>query len=172
MVAEILLQPWLREVGVVERRPVRTSRDVMSRRSNRPRHREALYFPHRRLWTTEYSCKVWCKPLRRRLIPKQHSRPSWRPRLVVFDHRTLDEALSAACRQEGEMEQYLEEKKPSQKRPTATFQRQDKKKTVYQTPQKPMTVSNSQVPSVRSPGVVGDVAPLEETVETDSERGD
>ncbi|MQL88972.1 hypothetical protein Taro_021542 [Colocasia esculenta] len=49
-------------------------------------------------------------------------------RLVVFDHRTLDEALSAACRQEREMEQYLEEKKASQKRPTATFQRQDKKK--------------------------------------------
>ncbi|MQM23549.1 hypothetical protein Taro_056615 [Colocasia esculenta] len=56
------------------------SHDVMSRRSNRPRHREVLYFPHRRLWTTEYSCKVWCKPCRRRLIPRQHSRPSWRPR--------------------------------------------------------------------------------------------
>ncbi|MQL92710.1 hypothetical protein Taro_025339, partial [Colocasia esculenta] len=121
-------------------------------------------------------------------------KPSLRTRLVAFDHRTLDEALSAACRQEGEMEQYLEEKKASQKRPAVTFQRQDKKKTVYQTPQKPMAVSNSQVPSVRSPGVkkecphcgkthggsecwlvagvVGDVAPLEETVETDSERGD
>ncbi|MQM17329.1 hypothetical protein Taro_050300 [Colocasia esculenta] len=43
------------------------------------------------------------------------------------------------------MEQYLEEKKASQKRPTATFQRQDKKKTVYQTPQKPVAVSNSQM---------------------------
>ncbi|MQL78632.1 hypothetical protein Taro_011062 [Colocasia esculenta] len=133
------------------------------------------------------------------------------------------------------MEQYLEEKKASQKRPAATFQRQDKKKTVYQTPQRSVTVSNSQVPFVRSPGVkkecphcgkthggsecwlvavreqrpqdqglpktsawsanpsssgsrasyrktrkasspsssvVGDVAPLEETVETDSERED
>ncbi|MQL68487.1 hypothetical protein Taro_000770 [Colocasia esculenta] len=80
MVAAILLQPWLREVGVVEHRPVRMSRDMMSRRSNRPRHREVLYFPHRRLWITEYSCKVWCKPCRRRLIPRQHSRPSWRPR--------------------------------------------------------------------------------------------
>ncbi|MQL71503.1 hypothetical protein Taro_003829 [Colocasia esculenta] len=80
-------------------------------------------------------------------------KPSLRTRLVAFDHRTLDDALSAACRQEGEMEQYLEEKKALQKRPAATFQRQDKKKTVYQTPQKPMTVSNSQVPSVRSPGV-------------------
>ncbi|MQL97961.1 hypothetical protein Taro_030661 [Colocasia esculenta] len=79
-------------------------------------------------------------------------KPSLRTRLVAFDHRTLDEALSAACRQEGEMEQYLEEKKASQKRPAATFQRQDKKKMVYQTPQKPMTASNSQVPSVRSPG--------------------
>ncbi|MQL92347.1 hypothetical protein Taro_024974 [Colocasia esculenta] len=112
-------------------------------------------------------------------------KPSLRTRLVAFDHHTLDEALSAACRQEGEMEQYLEEKKASQKRPTTTFQRQDKRKMVYQTPQKPVTVNNSQVPSVRSPGVkeecphcgkthgvVGDVAPLEETVETDSERGD
>ncbi|MQM06228.1 hypothetical protein Taro_039048, partial [Colocasia esculenta] len=78
-------------------------------------------------------------------------KPSLRTRLVAFDHSTLDEALSAACRQEGEMEQYLEEKKASQKRPVATFQRQDKKKMVYQTPQKSVAVSNSQVPSVRSP---------------------
>ncbi|MQM05554.1 hypothetical protein Taro_038367 [Colocasia esculenta] len=49
-------------------------------------------------------------------------KPSLRTRLVAFDHRTLDEALSTACRQEGEMEQYLEEKKASQKRPAATFQ--------------------------------------------------
>ncbi|MQL93172.1 hypothetical protein Taro_025811 [Colocasia esculenta] len=151
MVDEILLQPWLREVGVAERRPVRTSRDVTSGRSSRPRHRQVLYFPHRHLWTTEYSCKVWCKPCRPRLIPRQHSRHNWRlrktkkfvmglkpslrTRLVAFDHRTLDKALSAACRQEGEMEQYLEEKKASQMRPAATFQRQDKKKTVYQAPQ-------------------------------------
>ncbi|MQM17612.1 hypothetical protein Taro_050584, partial [Colocasia esculenta] len=80
-------------------------------------------------------------------------KPSLRTRLVAFDHRRLDEALSISYRQEGEMEQYLEEKKASQKRPAATFQRQDKKKTVYQTPQKPVAVSNSQVPSVRSPGV-------------------
>ncbi|MQL68042.1 hypothetical protein Taro_000336 [Colocasia esculenta] len=80
-------------------------------------------------------------------------KPSLRTRLVVFDHRTLDEALSAACRQEGEIEQYLEEKKASQKRPAVTFQRQDKKKTVYQTPQRTMAVGSSQVPSVRSPGV-------------------
>ncbi|MQL75344.1 hypothetical protein Taro_007722, partial [Colocasia esculenta] len=38
-------------------------------------------------------------------------KPSLRTRLVAFDHRTLDEALSAACRQEEEMEKYLEEKK-------------------------------------------------------------
>ncbi|MQL71089.1 hypothetical protein Taro_003414, partial [Colocasia esculenta] len=50
--------PWLREVGVAERRPVRTSRDVTSGWSNMPRHRKALYFPHRRLWITEYSCKA------------------------------------------------------------------------------------------------------------------
>ncbi|MQL84796.1 hypothetical protein Taro_017314 [Colocasia esculenta] len=67
-------------VGVAERRPVRTSRDVTSGQSSRPRHCKVLYFPHRRLWIMEYSCKVWCKPCRRRLIPRQHSRPSWRLR--------------------------------------------------------------------------------------------
>ncbi|MQM02388.1 hypothetical protein Taro_035154, partial [Colocasia esculenta] len=41
--------------------------------------------------------------------------------------------------EEGEMEQYLEEKKASQKRPAATFQRQEKKKAVYQAPQRPAT---------------------------------
>ncbi|MQL80779.1 hypothetical protein Taro_013239 [Colocasia esculenta] len=132
-IVDVMDMPWLREVGVAERRPVRTSRDETSGWSSRPQHRQVLYFPHRHLWTMEYSCKVWCKPCRCRLIPRQHSRLSWRLRLVAFDHRTLDEALSAACRQEGEMEQYLEEKKASQKRPAATFQRQDKKKTVYQT---------------------------------------
>ncbi|MQL91310.1 hypothetical protein Taro_023921 [Colocasia esculenta] len=120
---------------MAERRPVRTSRDVTSGRSSKPRHRKDLYFPHRRLWIMECSCKVWCKPCRPRIIPRQHSRHSWR------------------LRQEGEMEQYLEEKKASQKRPAATFQRQDKKKMVYQTQQRPVAVGSSQVPSVRSPGV-------------------
>ncbi|MQM23085.1 hypothetical protein Taro_056145, partial [Colocasia esculenta] len=63
---------------------------------------------------------------------------------VAFDHRTLDEALSAACRQEGEMEQYLEENKASQKRPVASFQWQDKKKAVYQTQQRSVAVGNAQ----------------------------
>ncbi|MQL82221.1 hypothetical protein Taro_014698, partial [Colocasia esculenta] len=80
-------------------------------------------------------------------------KPSLQTRLVVFDHRTLDEALSVACRQEGEMEQYLEEKKASQKRLAATFQRQDKKKAVYQMQQRSVAVDSSQVPSVRSPSV-------------------
>ncbi|MQM22234.1 hypothetical protein Taro_055284 [Colocasia esculenta] len=80
-------------------------------------------------------------------------KPSLRMRLVASDHHTLDEALSAACRQEGEMEQYLKEKKASQKRPAATFQRQDKKKAVYHAPQRPVTTSSAQVPSQRSLGV-------------------
>ncbi|MQL78550.1 hypothetical protein Taro_010964 [Colocasia esculenta] len=90
-------------------------------------------------------------------------KPSLRMRLVAFDHRTLDEALSAACRQEGEMEQYLEEKKASQKRPAATFQRQDKKKAVYQTHQRSVAVGCSQVPSVRSPGVKKECPHCEKT---------
>ncbi|MQM10462.1 hypothetical protein Taro_043357 [Colocasia esculenta] len=84
----------------------------------------------------ECSCKVWCRPCRRRLTPRLHSRLSWRLRLK-FQLRTM----------------YLEEKKASQKRPAATFQRQDKKKAVYQAPQRPVTTSSAQVPSQRSPGV-------------------
>ncbi|MQL73944.1 hypothetical protein Taro_006302, partial [Colocasia esculenta] len=65
---------------------------------------------------------------------------------MAFDHLTLDEALTAACRQEGEIEQYLEEKKASQKRPVATFQRQDKKKAVYHTQQRSVAIGNAQRP--------------------------
>ncbi|MQM07192.1 hypothetical protein Taro_040031 [Colocasia esculenta] len=57
------------------------------------------------------------------------------------------------AKQEGEMEQYLEEKKASQKRPASPFQRQDKKKAVYQSPQRPVAASSTQVPSKRSPSV-------------------
>ncbi|MQM20926.1 hypothetical protein Taro_053956, partial [Colocasia esculenta] len=100
------------------------------------------------------------------------AQPSLRTRLVAFDHRTLDEALNAACRQEGEMEQYLEEKKALQKRSAATFQRQDKKKAVYSTQQQSVAVGISQTHYLlRRTGVVGDT-PLEETGESDSERGE
>ncbi|MQL71004.1 hypothetical protein Taro_003321 [Colocasia esculenta] len=78
-------------------------------------------------------------------------RPSLRMRLVAFDHRTLEQTLSAACRQEGEMEQYLEEKKASQKRPAAPFQRQERKKAAFQSPQRPVASGSSQVPSQRYP---------------------
>ncbi|MQL70493.1 hypothetical protein Taro_002823 [Colocasia esculenta] len=54
------------------------------------------------------------------------------------------QALSAACRQEGEMEQYLEEKKASQKRPAAPFQRQERKKATFQSPQRPVASGSGQ----------------------------
>ncbi|MQM03367.1 hypothetical protein Taro_036148, partial [Colocasia esculenta] len=57
--------PWLREVDVVVCLLVRVSRGLRSRRSSRPRHHRALYFPHRRLWIMECSCKFWCRPCRR-----------------------------------------------------------------------------------------------------------
>ncbi|MQL89723.1 hypothetical protein Taro_022310 [Colocasia esculenta] len=63
---------------------------MRSGRSSRPRHRRVLYFPHRRLWIMEYSCKVWCKPCRRRLILRQHSRHSWRLRLKYQLRTTVD----------------------------------------------------------------------------------
>ncbi|MQL72867.1 hypothetical protein Taro_005213 [Colocasia esculenta] len=78
-------------------------------------------------------------------------RPSLRMRLVAFDHRNLDEALSAACRQEGEMELYLEEKKASQKRPAAPFQRQEKKKAMHQSPQRPTALGSHQLSSQHFP---------------------
>ncbi|MQM21115.1 hypothetical protein Taro_054149 [Colocasia esculenta] len=99
---------------------------MRSGRSSRPRHHRVLYCPHRRLWIMECSCKVWCRPCRRRPTPRLHSRLSWR------------------LRQEGEMEQYLEEKKASQKRPATTFQQQDKKKVVYQTHQRSVAVGSTQ----------------------------
>ncbi|MQL80362.1 hypothetical protein Taro_012808, partial [Colocasia esculenta] len=77
-------------------------------------------------------------------------KPSLRSRLVAFDHRTLDEALSAACRQESEMDQYREEKMAAQKRSVPPFQRQDRKKAVYQSPQRP-TTSNQQTVTLLSP---------------------
>ncbi|MQM14780.1 hypothetical protein Taro_047715 [Colocasia esculenta] len=60
-------------------------------------------------------------------------------------------ALSAACRKEGEMEQYLEEKKASQKRPAAPFQRQERKKATFQSPQRLVASGSGQVSSQRSP---------------------
>ncbi|MQL95187.1 hypothetical protein Taro_027851, partial [Colocasia esculenta] len=80
-------------------------------------------------------------------------KPSLRSRLMAFDHRTLDEALSAACKHESEMEQYLEEKKASQKRSAPLFQRQDRKKAAYQSPQRPMAVSSQQAVAPWSPGI-------------------
>ncbi|MQL91674.1 hypothetical protein Taro_024293 [Colocasia esculenta] len=55
-------------------------------------------------------------------------KPSLRTRLVALGHHSMEEALSAACMQEAEMEVYLEEKRASLKRPASTFQCQDRKK--------------------------------------------
>ncbi|MQM13982.1 hypothetical protein Taro_046907 [Colocasia esculenta] len=55
-------------------------------------------------------------------------KPSLRMRLVALGHHSMEEALSAACVQEAEMEMYLEEKRAYLKRPASAFQRQDRKK--------------------------------------------
>ncbi|MQL70464.1 hypothetical protein Taro_002778, partial [Colocasia esculenta] len=55
-------------------------------------------------------------------------KPSLRTRLVALGHRSMEQALSAACMQEAEMEVYLAEKRASLKRPASAFQCQDKKK--------------------------------------------
>ncbi|MQL89390.1 hypothetical protein Taro_021962, partial [Colocasia esculenta] len=59
--------------------------------------------------------------------------------------------LATYMLQEGEMEQYLEEKKASQKRHAAPFQRQERKNAAFQSPQRPVASGSSQVPSQRSP---------------------
>ncbi|MQL71983.1 hypothetical protein Taro_004331, partial [Colocasia esculenta] len=99
---------------------------------------------------------------------KTHSPPLWvsqpgnRIREIEKIFRVIrcaDEdkvTLATYMLQEGEMEQYLEEKKASQKRSATTFQRQDKKKVVYQTQQRSVAVGSTHVPSVRSPGVKKD----------------
>ncbi|MQM15335.1 hypothetical protein Taro_048280 [Colocasia esculenta] len=55
-------------------------------------------------------------------------KPSLRMRLVALGHHSMEEALSAACMQEAEMEVYLEVKRASLKRPAFAFQWQDRKK--------------------------------------------
>ncbi|MQL90104.1 hypothetical protein Taro_022694, partial [Colocasia esculenta] len=78
-------------------------------------------------------------------------KPSLRSMLVAFDHRTLDETLSTACRLESEMDQYLEEKRAAQKRSMPPFQRQDRKKAVYQSPQRLVEASSQQAVMPPSP---------------------
>ncbi|MQM03841.1 hypothetical protein Taro_036632 [Colocasia esculenta] len=51
------------------------------------------------------------------------------------------------------MEQYLEEKKASQKGSTPPFQWQDRKKAAYQSPQRPVAASSQSAVTPRSPDV-------------------
>ncbi|MQM00579.1 hypothetical protein Taro_033314 [Colocasia esculenta] len=60
-------------------------------------------------------------------------------------------ALSTACRQESEMDQYMEEKRAAHKRSAPPFQRQDRKKAVYQSLQCPMVATSQQAVTPSSP---------------------
>ena len=86
-------------------------------------------------------------------------RPSLRTRLVAFNHQSIEEVLSAACRQESEMDQYQEEKKALMKRPSSTYQCQDfKKKKSFAQPSDftPLKISAPQVSGSRES--IGDKA--------------
>ncbi|MQL99803.1 hypothetical protein Taro_032530 [Colocasia esculenta] len=109
-------RPWLQEVGVAEHRPVRTSRDVRRGRSSRPLAPQGLILPS----PPPVDYGVFMQGLVQAMQTQAHTQAALLAQLEA---------------QEGEMEQYLEEKKASQKRPAPTFQRQDKKKAVYQTQQ-------------------------------------
>ncbi|MQM12012.1 hypothetical protein Taro_044925 [Colocasia esculenta] len=174
---------------------MRTSHDVTSGRSSRPRHFKVLYFPHRHLWIMEYSCKVGCKPCRRRVIPRQHSRHSWRLRykmcMVLHVLEFWPKASLASISIDVDVVSvstiWTPTLTPASSDVDANFsdlhalQSQEFPGTSY--PNHWGAVSN-----VRSvflhrqelgvnaldaeiPGVVGDT-PLEETVESDSERGE
>ncbi|MQM00941.1 hypothetical protein Taro_033687, partial [Colocasia esculenta] len=133
--------PWLREVGVAERRPMRTIRDVRSGRSSRPRHRRVLYFPHCRLWIMECSCKEradvwWASLLRTRFEDGAVD--------VAWDENLASRPVAA---------------KISSLRPAIL----------------PSIFLNGQtlpLSSLVQNSLVGDQTPLEETVESDSERGE
>ncbi|MQL99105.1 hypothetical protein Taro_031827 [Colocasia esculenta] len=139
----------------------RMSIDVRRGVSSRLQHpRVPRYFLHHHLWTLACSCMSWFRHCRPRCRLRRHCRLSCRLRLrlqlqfprsmamvVRPSWRSLREwlcpllrgrALSAACKQESKMDQYLEEKKAAQKRSTPPFQRQDRKKAVYQSPQHPV----------------------------------
>ncbi|MQL87348.1 hypothetical protein Taro_019889 [Colocasia esculenta] len=128
---------------------MRTSRDVRSRRSSRPQHRRVLYFPHHRLWIMECSCKVWCRPCRRRPTPRLHSKLSWRLRQELGV-----KALAA---------------KISSLRPAILPTNSLNGQTLPPS----SSVQNSRLFCLKIViiGLVGDT-PLEETVESDSERGE
>ncbi|MQM20519.1 hypothetical protein Taro_053542 [Colocasia esculenta] len=66
----------------------------------------------------------------------------------------LVQAMQTQAHTQAALQAQLEaQKKASQKRPAATFQRQDKKKAVYLDQQRSVVAGSTQVPSVRSPGV-------------------
>ncbi|MQL90301.1 hypothetical protein Taro_022894 [Colocasia esculenta] len=175
---------------MVVRRPVRKSRDVMSRRSNRPQHDEALYFPHRRLWITEYSCK---RPQDQGL-PKTSawsanpsssgSRASYRKTRKALSPSssvcfgTRGRRAGGAChRRQLALESGVEsedlEVPLSVHTPAGTMKDYDAILGLDWLEEHYALVDCRQKKIVfRIPGVVGDVAPLEETVETDSERRD
>ncbi|MQL96531.1 hypothetical protein Taro_029210 [Colocasia esculenta] len=130
----LLAESWMREIEKIFR-AIRCAED--------DKVTLATYMLHER-------ADVWWSSLLRTRFEDGAVEVGW-DELVAFDHRTLEQVLSAACRQEGEMEQYLEDKKASQKRPAAPFQRQERKKAAFQSPQRPVASGSGQVPSQRSP---------------------
>ncbi|MQL79123.1 hypothetical protein Taro_011570 [Colocasia esculenta] len=69
------------------------------------------------------------------------------------DYRVFMQGLVQVMQTQAHTQATLQAQLEAQKRPVATFQRQDKKKAVYQTQQRSVAVGSTQVPSQRSPGV-------------------
>ncbi|MQL86501.1 hypothetical protein Taro_019035 [Colocasia esculenta] len=69
------------------------------------------------------------------------------------DYGVFMQGLVQAIQTQAHTQAALQAQLEAQKRPGATFLRQDKKKAVYQTQQQSVAVGSSQVLSVRSPGV-------------------
>ncbi|MQL99697.1 hypothetical protein Taro_032430 [Colocasia esculenta] len=83
---------------------MRTSHDVMSGRSSRPQHRKVLYFPHRRLWTMEYSCKeradVWWASLQRTRFEDGAVDVAWDEFVRLFQAKFVPEHVQDQMEQE------------------------------------------------------------------------
>ncbi|MQL75710.1 hypothetical protein Taro_008097 [Colocasia esculenta] len=75
------------------------------------------------------------------------------PPPLPVDYGVFMQGLVQAMQMQAHTQAALQAQMEAQKRPAAPFQRQDKKKAAYQTPQRPVAVSSTQVPSQRSPSV-------------------
>ncbi|MQL90917.1 hypothetical protein Taro_023519, partial [Colocasia esculenta] len=160
-----------RQVGVAERRPVRTSRDVTCGRSSRPRHRKVLYFPHiptagqeesvvpdtaatssSRQYSSTFCTFPWCE---------ERVSPLWED---TWWFRVLDDyGQVLEVRKQRPQDQGLPKTSAGSPARSASPSSSSSSGASYRKTRKASSPSSS---------VVGDETLVEETLETDFEHGD